>query len=207
MAQPLFPADVTRLEPSGPGAWTLSWARDFGFLPGQVVAAGQTVLRLAQAGEREVAIALPEDAIAGLKPGAAAAVMLWTAADKPLKGRLRELSPAADAATRLYAARISLIDPPPGLALGQSADVRFVSTTPSALMVPLAALIQNGDQVSVWVVDQDKRVNPRTVKVQRFLDEGALIDAGLSPGETIVAAGGHKLHAGETVRLAEPAAH
>jgi ferredoxin--NADP+ reductase len=38
MVLPLFPVDVTRLEPSGPEAWTLYWKRNFVFLPGQVVA-------------------------------------------------------------------------------------------------------------------------------------------------------------------------
>lgn len=173
--------------------------------PGQVVAAGQTVVKLAQAGEREVSIFLPEDAVAGLKPGADAEVILWTSADKPLKGRLRELSPAADPATRLYAARVSLLNPPAGLSLGMSADVRFTSATAPSLVVPLTALIQANEGASVWVVDKDNKANPRPVKVQRFTDEGAVIAAGLSPGDVIVAAGAHKLHAGEPVRLTEPA--
>jgi multidrug resistance efflux pump len=46
--------------------------------PGQVVSAGQPVLRIARDGEREVAIALPETAVTGLKPGMTAEISLWS---------------------------------------------------------------------------------------------------------------------------------
>lgn len=171
--------------------------------PGQVVAAGQTVVKLAQAGEREVVVSLPEDSIIGLKPGREADVILWTAVDKPLKAKLRELSPAADPQTRLYSARFTLLNPPAGLPLGLSADVRLQDSTAAKSLVPLSALMQTADKVTVWVVDKENKVTPRVVKVDRYLDEGAMISEGLVQGDVIVAAGGHKLHDGETVRLAE----
>src|SRR5574340_1133388 len=84
---------------------------------GQVVGAGQPVLRLAPDGEREVAIAIPESQLANLKVGSTAEIVLLTAGDNaaPLAGRLRELSPAADPASRTYAARVTLTQPSPGV--------------------------------------------------------------------------------------------
>lgn len=172
--------------------------------PGQVVTSGQPVLRVARDGEREVAIALPEGAVGGLAPGAAAEIGLWSAGGKTYRGRLRELAPAADPATRTYAARVTVLDPDAALALGMTASVRFAApAAPATPVVPLAALYQQGGEPAVWVVGADQTVTLRKVRVAAYTDAGAAVAAGLSPGERIVAAGVHKLSAGEKVRLAD----
>lgn len=167
--------------------------------PGQVVAAGQGVFRLAEAGEVEVAIAIPESRLDGLRPGAPAEISFWTER-KPLRGRLRELSPVADPATRTYAARVTLLDPDPAIALGMTATVRFDASAADALVVPRTAIFQYGDQPAVWIVGPDDTVALRPVAVGAYQDVGATIVAGLKPGERIAAAGVHKLNAGEKVR-------
>lgn len=169
--------------------------------PGQVVSAGQAVLRIARDGEREVAIALPEGAVLGLKPGMAAEVSLWSGG-RTYQGRLREISPAADPATRTYAARISILDADAGLALGMTASVRFATGPSPVPVVPLAALFQQGDKFAVWVVGSDATVSLKPVTVAGYTDAGATISAGLQPGERIVAAGVHKLSTGQKVRIA-----
>lgn len=169
--------------------------------PGQVVSAGQPVLRLARDGEREVAIAVPEAAVIGLKPGMAAKVSLWSG-DRTYQGRLRELSPAADPATRTYAARVSILDADAALALGMTASVRFSVESGSGPVVPLAALFQQGEKFAVWIVGGDSTVSLKPVTVAGYTDAGARIAAGLLPGERIVAAGVHKLTAGQKVRIA-----
>jgi RND family efflux transporter MFP subunit len=167
--------------------------------PGQVVAPGQGVFRLAEAGEVEVAISVPESRLAGLKPGVPAEIAFW-ADRQPLRGRLRELSPVADAATRTYAARVSLIDADPAVALGMTATVRFLLGGTAALVVPPSAIFQQGSQPAVWVVGDDDRLTLRAVTVGAYQDGGTIVAAGLKVGERIVAAGVHKLSAGEKVR-------
>ncbi|MBI4984174.1 MAG: efflux RND transporter periplasmic adaptor subunit [Rhodocyclales bacterium] len=166
---------------------------------GQVVAAGQPVFRLAAAGENEIAVSIPESQLAGLKPGAAAQVSVWSEG-KPLRGRLRELAPMADPASRTYAARVSLLDTDPGLALGMTATVRFERDAVAALTVPHAAIFQQGAQTAVWIVGVDDTVALRTVSVASYGDAGAAIAGGLQAGERIAAAGVHKLVAGQKVR-------
>lgn len=167
--------------------------------PGQVVAAGQAVFRLAESGEMEVSIAIPEGHMEGLKPGASAEVSLWTGKG-PLHGKLRELSPVADPATRTYAARVSLVDANPSAVLGMTAAVRFTRDSGSALIVPHAAIFQQGSQQAVWVLNPDDTLALRAVSVSVYGDAGATIVNGLKPGETIVAVGVHKLIAGQRVR-------
>lgn len=173
---------------------------------GQVVAAGQPVFRLAPDGEREVAIAIPESDVAAYKVGDAAEVTLWANEAKPLKGRLRELAAAADPATRTYAARVALPDADARLAIGMTATVRFSGKAGSGdLTVPLSAIFQQGEKPALWLIGKDNVLILRPITVARYSDGGAVISEGLQAGERFVAAGVHKLVAGEKVRLAEAA--
>jgi membrane fusion protein, multidrug efflux system len=170
--------------------------------PGQVVGAGQGVLRLARDGEREVAIALPEAALAGLKPGSQAAVRLW-ADGQAYPGRIREIAPAADAVTRTFAARVSIVGAPADLPLGLTATVSFPRPGGERIVVPLAAIFQQGERPAVWVLGKDNAVALRPVEIERYGDAGVVLQGGLNAGERIVAAGAFKLTAGEKVRPAD----
>lgn len=178
--------------------------------PGQVLAAGQAVLRLAPDGEREVAISVTEDALMSLKPGMVAEVRLWAgnadpgASGKALPGKIREISPAADQVTRTYSVRVSLPAAQARLPLGLTASVRFPSTgKTSALRIPLAAIYQKGTDAAVWLVADTNTLTLKPVTVSAYVDNTAMVSAGLNGGERIVAAGAHMLTEGQTVRLGE----
>ncbi|MDP2805923.1 MAG: efflux RND transporter periplasmic adaptor subunit [Gallionellaceae bacterium] len=173
---------------------------------GQVVAAGQAVVRVAQDGEREVAVAIPESRYASLKVGMAAEVELSVdnGETKKYNGRLRELSPAADPASRTYPARVLLTNGDASLALGMTAHVRFsASEKNKGFLVPVSAIFQQGEQAAVWVVGADRAVRLRPVTVAAYRDEGAQISSGVAEGERIISAGVHKLTAGDKVQIAE----
>lgn len=171
--------------------------------PGQVVAAGQGVLRIARDGEREVAIALPETELRTIKPGSPATVTLW-ADGKTYQGRVREIAPSADAATRTFAARISIAGADHELPLGMSASVSFMRPGAAAFQVPLTAIFQKDGRSAVWVVGKEESLELRPVEIKSYSDAGALISSGLKDGELVVAAGAFKLNAGEKVRIVTP---
>ncbi|GGJ98527.1 efflux RND transporter periplasmic adaptor subunit [Luteimonas terricola] len=166
---------------------------------GQVVAAGQAVFTLAGDGGREVAIALPESAVADYAVGQGVEVELWTAPGARLRGRFREISPSADPDTRTYAARVALDDADAArVALGQSAKVH-AAREGSALSVPLSA-VQRGDDgaASAWVFD-DGRVRAVAIGTGDFGAERVPVTAGLDPDDWVVIAGGHLLQEGQEV--------
>lgn len=173
--------------------------------PGQVVGAGQAVFRLAQDGEREVAISIPEGEVGRFKLGQTAEVRLWSGGEKALAGRLREIAPAADPVTRTFAARVSLKDADPRLPLGMTATVRFAEPGSGANkpVVPLSAIFQQGDQAAVWKVGADGTAILQPVKVAAWTDAGAVIGEGLAAGETVVAAGANLVTAGEKLRTVQ----
>jgi len=169
---------------------------------GQVVSAGQTVARLARPGDREIAIAVPEAQRELLAGASEFAITLNAVSARRWTGRLREVSPAADPATRTYGARISIVQAGDEVELGMSARVtaRFAARD-TRIELPVAAIYSKGDMPNVWLVDAGGSVRLQPVQTGGLAGERVLIDSGLRPGDTVVIAGAQMLHAGERVRL------
>ena len=120
---------------------------------GQVVSAGQTVLTVVQDGEREVEISVPENRIEELRKAQQLKVTFWALSNIMVDGRIREIAPMADQATRTYKVRISLLNSPPEIKLGMTAAATVLSgSSRQTVTIPLAAIYQNGDTPAVWVV-------------------------------------------------------
>jgi len=173
--------------------------------PGQVVAAGQPVLKLAHAGEKEVVVNAPEGQLARFKVGQDVAVQLWADPARPFHGRIREIAGGADAVTRTYAVRVTAIDPPATAQLGMTANVLFNPSAESGIvLLPLSAIAGSDQAPAVWVVDpQTSRVKLRAVSLGQYREDGVTILSGLNAGDVVVTAGVHKLRADQAVRIAE----
>ncbi|KAB2964922.1 efflux RND transporter periplasmic adaptor subunit [Zoogloea sp.] len=172
---------------------------------GQVVKDGTPVLRLAREGEREVLIGVPESRIADLRKSGQVLVRLWARPEASLKGRVREIAPAADAATRTYAVRISILEPTPDVQLGMTANVILPSDSgrDGALLVPASAVFEHQGSSAVWVMQADgELVKPvlRNVSVAQYREDGVLLSAGVKAGEIIAVAGVHKIVAGQALK-------
>jgi len=166
---------------------------------GQVVGAGQAVFMLAVDGAREVAFAVPEGAITAIKPGLPVLVELWSRAGKRWPGRVREVSPAADPASRTYAVRVTVEAPGDALPLGQSARVFLRGIGNGGLGVPLSALQRRNGGVAVFVVDpRTSTLKLQPVEVGAYGMDRAPVK-GLAAADWVVAAGGHLLREGQKV--------
>lgn len=174
--------------------------------PGQVVSAGQPVVRLAHAGQREAVIQLPET----LRPaiGSTAEASLYGKDGVVVPAKLRQLSDAADRLTRTFEARYALDGELSNAALGTTVVVRLreaASTTQSRLSVPMGAVFDAGKGSGVWIVSgKPSRVSWRPVTVERIEDDAARVTGKLQRGEQVVALGAHLLREGQQVRLTEP---
>ncbi len=175
---------------------------------GQVVAAGQTVVRLARDGEKEIQIAVPENRLPELKAAQKIEVTLWAVADKRYAGTIREISPGADAVTRTYAVRIAVADADAEMRLGMTATVILQQAGGSGVVVlPLTSLYQQGANVAVWVVDAaTQTVKLAPVKVGMFREDTVTVVSGVKDGDVVVTAGVHKLTQGQKVRASVAAA-
>jgi RND family efflux transporter MFP subunit len=173
--------------------------------PGQVVAPGQAILKLARTGEKEVVVNAPESQIARFSVGQGVAVSLWADPSTSFPGRVREIAGGADPVTRTYTVRVSVPSAPSHVQLGMTASVLFASSTdPSLVLLPLSALARDGASAAVWLVDPTtSKVKLRAVTVGQFREDGVTITAGLHPGDVVVTAGVHKLRPEQQVRLAQ----
>jgi RND family efflux transporter MFP subunit len=175
---------------------------------GQVVTAGQPLMKLAGEEEREVAIAVPENRLVELKAAPSLAVALWAQPGKLYRAKIREIAPAVDATTRTFDVRVSILDADASLAWGMTANVAaFTQSTASAALVPLTAIYRDNDQPAVWIYDQQtQQVRLRPVSIAQYREDGVLLRDGVRDGDWIVAAGVHKLTEGQKVRPYDGAA-
>ncbi len=169
---------------------------------GQIVAAGQTAFGLAEDGEREVAIALPEADVARFKVGQEVLVELWAAPGERVPGTIREISPAGDPQARTYATRVALVLPEGvRVELGQSARVYAANAATPALSVPLSALVQADGQAAVWVLDADgQRVKRVPVQAGAYTETEVPVSGGLDASDWVVISGVHLLRENDAVK-------
>lgn len=170
---------------------------------GQVVAAGQTVARLARPGEKEVAFAVPESEREFIELATELSVTLNALPGRTWKARLRELSPVADPVTRTYAARASIPEAGQDIELGMSARLSARAIGGTRIEIPVSALHSRDDRPQVLLVAPDGTVRPQPVKTAGIANERVVIESGLKPGDVVVAAGAQLLRPGQRVRVLE----
>ncbi|MFH1599062.1 MAG: efflux RND transporter periplasmic adaptor subunit [Pseudomonadota bacterium] len=167
---------------------------------GQVVAAGQTVFVLAEDGEREVAISVPERDARDFSVGRPLAVELWSRPGERFPGALREISPSADPQARTFAARVSFEPGDTPVDLGQSARVYANGGDQPVVTVPLSAVHEKDGEAAVWVVDPAaSQVKLRPVVLGAFGEDRVPVREGLAAGDWVVAAGVHLLLEGQRI--------
>jgi RND family efflux transporter MFP subunit len=168
--------------------------------PGQVVAAGQTVVKLAHSGPREAAVNLPET----LRPklGSTAYATLYGSTTR-VPVRLRQLSGAADPQTRTFEARYVLEGAAANAPLGATVTVHLSSDGETdTLQVPIASVLDRGKGPGIWLLNPStSTVSFQPVQVRRLDEERATINANLHPGQQVVALGAHLLRDGQRVRV------
>lgn len=168
--------------------------------PGQVVAEGQIVARLARDGAREAIVNLPENQREQASQKALA--FPFGAPDQAVAATLRELSASADPTTRTYRARYVLHGAVDRFALGSTITVRLQGNGQAQqTRVPIGALHDAGQGTGVWVIGADNTVTFAHVSVASLGQEDALLNSGVNPDTVIVALGAHLLHSGDAVRL------
>lgn len=171
--------------------------------PGQVVAAGTPVVRIAQDGPRDVVFSVPEDKVASIKVGSAVDVKTW-GDDKTLKGQVREVAASADPVTRTFVVKVSM-EAKDNLALGATVTVAPKGLDRSALEViklPTSAFFQDGGKAAVWVLDPAAMtVRAQPVQIATADGNDVVVVAGLKPGMQVVSAGVHVLSPNQKVSI------
>jgi membrane fusion protein, multidrug efflux system len=168
---------------------------------GQVVSPGQTVVTVARPDVREAVIDIGADFPVPLTVGLAFTVSLQLLPAVQVQGHIREIAPQADSVTRMRRVRVALNDPPESFRLGSTITATPSNGHSSVLRVPASAVLKEGSEAFVWVVDAaTSTVSLRKVDISE--DEGGIrVTGGLTVGARIVTAGIHSLKQGQHVRI------
>lgn len=169
---------------------------------GEVVQAGQMIVRLARKDGRDAVFDVPAQLIRSAPSDPQITVSL---ADDPAvtaRGRVREVAAQANAVTRTFEVKVGLTDPPPAMRLGATAVGRMETDAGPIIEIPATALTKVNQQPAVWIVDPKSRtVSTRNVDVLRFDQAQVVVSRGLDTGEIVVTAGVQALHPGQKIRL------
>lgn len=191
----------TQLFADAPGAVTAVGAE-----PGEVVHAGQMIAEVARQGGRDAVFDVPEQLMRTGPRNPVVEIALTNDPTVKATGRVREVAPQANPATRTFEVKVGLIDPPEAMRLGSVVTGSIRLAAPPGVEVPASALTESDGRPAVWVVDPHKlTVSLRTVTVLRYDATTAVISEGLERGDIVVTAGVQVLRPSQPVRLLEAA--
>ena len=165
-------------------------------------APGRWLCRLAREGGRDAVFDVPEQLIRTGPRDPLVEIALTDDPQVKATGRVREVAPQADPATRTFQVKVGIIDPPEAMHLGSTVTGRIKLSAPPGVEVPASALTEADGRPAVWVVDpQSQTVALRNVDVLRYDPATVVISHGLETGDIVVTAGVQTLRPGQKVRL------
>jgi membrane fusion protein, multidrug efflux system len=173
---------------------------------GEVVQAGQMIVRVARKDGRDAVFDVPAQVLRSAPSDPLITVNLTDDPTVTATGRVREVSPQADPVTRTFEVKVGLTDPPAAMRLGSTIVGRMQLDTAPVIEIPATALTESDRRPAVWVVDpKSLTVSLRNVEVARNDPATVAISQGLDTGEIVVTAGTQALHPGQKTRLLDSA--
>jgi membrane fusion protein, multidrug efflux system len=170
--------------------------------PGEVVQAGQAIIRVARKDGRDAVFDVPGQLLRSAPSDPLITVSLTDDPAVTAIGRVREISPQADPVTRTFEVKVGLTDPPAAMRLGSTVVGRMQLDAAPVIEIPASALTALDRRPAVWIVDPAKlTVSLRNVDILRQNPATVAISEGLDTGDIVVTAGTQALHPGQKTRL------
>jgi RND family efflux transporter MFP subunit len=173
---------------------------------GEIVRAGQAVMRLATNEGRDAVFNVPEQLFQNKPSNDQLLVEVALSHDPNIKttGIVREVSPQADSVSRTFTVKVGLKNPPEALKLGSTVTGSVTLNKGSAIELPVMSLNKSNSSPAVWVVNpENNTVSLRDVKIIGYNQDSVIISNGLESGELVVTAGVHSLYPGQQVKILE----
>ncbi len=171
--------------------------------PGQVVEAGEPIVTIISPNNLEVHIPVAEANIDQVQRKQAVKVKLWSNGSEYYQATVREIAPVADPVTRTYLVKLQLNDVDDKVKMGMTATAILPTAQTQQLMIPTAAVIQQGSQAIVWQVNEQNHVHPSPISIAAYDENGVIVADGLQAGDKIVIAGAHVLTDNQQIQPVE----
>ena len=187
----------TELKADAAGSVTGTGAR-----AGEVVQAGQMIVRIARQDGRDAVFDVPAQLLRSAPADAEISVHLTEGPTVTAMGRVREVGEQADTVTRTFQVKVGLTDPPPAMRLGSTVTGSVQLNSAPVITIPASALTRVNQQPAVWIVDPSSlTVSMRNIEVLRYDPGTVVVSHGLDTGDIVVTAGVQALHPGQKVRF------
>jgi RND family efflux transporter MFP subunit len=180
---------------------------------GQVVPSGQAIYGLAWSGEVDITLDAAASDLGRISIGQAAKVTLAALPGRSYQAQIREITPTADAQSRTYRVKLTLLQPDQAVRLGMTGEASLsppaaadsVASVGSTFTLPATALFQKDNLPAVWVIGaNNSTLELRPVRVRSYTDHSVMVAEGLKDREMVVMAGVHTVYAGERVKPIPP---
>jgi RND family efflux transporter MFP subunit len=171
---------------------------------GHVVQAAQSVLTLAQDGERDAVFDVPESMFFDDVDRGRVSLALVSGPGVITTGYVREISPAVDPKNSTVRVKVAIQNPPPAMTLGSAIAGTAGVRSAAEITLPWTALTAAGSRPAVWIVDpKTNTTSLKPVTVGAYEAGAVLIKQGLEPGDRVVIDGGKLLSSGQPVTYGE----
>ena len=149
--------------------------------PGEVVQAGQMIVRLARRDGRDAVFDVPAQLLRSMPAEPEIDVFLTEEPSIRAVGRVREVAAEADPSTRTFEIKVGLAEPPPDMRLGATVTGRLEIDEGDVIRLPASAMTRQGDEPAVWVVDPAaETVSLRAIDVLRFEPAYVVVASGVA---------------------------
>jgi RND family efflux transporter MFP subunit len=150
---------------------------------GDLAAPGKPLFTLYEQGRLWLEANVPEELMAHVRLGNPMTVHI-DATEREMQGRVAEIVPSSDPASRTEIVRIHL-NPTEGLVPGMFGRLMIPLAPEPVLTIPESALIRAGQLTMVEVV-REGAIERRTVQLGRVIEGQYEVLSGLTPGEIVV---------------------
>ena len=175
--------------------------------PGQVISKNTTLSWLVDLDPVKVEINVPERYLSQVAVGQTIEFGVAAFPEERFRGEVYFISPQLDPAMRTALIKARIPNPQHKLKGGMFASLMLtLQLRDAAIVVPEPALMNAGDAVTVFVVDDKGLAQVRPIKVGLRLAGKAEVLSGIQPGDKVVVEGGQKLFPGAAVKPAPPEA-
>ena len=127
-----------------------------------------------------------QDAVGRLKPGDPARVTVDAYPGREFEGRVNQILPQVDPATRTVRVRFVLGNPGVVLKPGMYVNVDIDLPLGKQLVIPASAVLQSGSRAIAFIDHGDGNLEPREIQTGQQIDDSVIVLKGLLPGDHVV---------------------
>lgn len=127
-----------------------------------------------------------QDDVGRLKPGDRAQITVDAYPDEVFTGRVDQILPQVDLATRTVRVRLVIANAGLKLKPGMFVNVDLKAPMRRALVVPASAVLQSGTRQLIFLYLGDGRIKPKEVSLGQSTDDGVVVLKGLKAHQRIV---------------------